>query len=447
MRIPFRHPFARTLLAMVLLLAGSIALYLLAARFPLDADLTQNTGNSLDPASVQALRQLPGPLHVTVFAPARDAQQGDMRSLISRFVGLYQRYKRDITLDFVDPKLHPDQARAAGIRANGEMVLEYEGRRAHLSMLNEQTFTNALLGLALRNQKLVMYVTGHGEPKLDGNANFDLGVFGNTLGARGFRVAPLNLALAQAVPDNASLLVITAPQADWLPGETAKVVHYVDRGGSLLWLIDPGSLHGLEPLAEKLGLVLPPGIVIDPDAAEMNAPETWTLGADYPPHPVTSDFNYSTAFPFARALDHVDSGPWRYNVLVDGAPRGWVSENIPKGKAKPRFDKQRDTPGPAVIALALTRALDDTSQRVVVVGNNAFLSNQYAGNGYNLDLGMNMANWLAGRDSAIIIPPRAARDTTVTLSRTQLAVLGIGLVIALPLLLMLAGGWLWWRRR
>jgi len=49
----------------------------------------------------------------------------------------------------------------------------------------------------------VLYLDGHGERKLDGAANHDLGDFGAQLAKRGFNSAPLNLVLAQEVPHNA----------------------------------------------------------------------------------------------------------------------------------------------------------------------------------------------------------------------------------------------------
>ena len=120
-------------------------------------------------------------------------------------------------------------------------------------------------------------------------------------------------------------------------------------------------------------------------------------------------------------------------MLVEVAARGWVSRNAPG--AAPRFDKQHDTPGPAVIAMALQRNINDREQRIVVVGNGAFLANSFAGNGGNVDLGVNMVNWLAGEEHLITLQPRAAKDSNLVLGKTQLAVIGIGFLFGLPLLL------------
>lgn len=291
-----------------------------------------------------------------------------------------------------------------------------------------------------------MYLDGHGERKLDGIANFDLGsLFGAKLKQNGFRIGSLNLALAQEVPNNVSVLVITQPQLDLMRGEVDKLLRYVDRGGNLLWLVDAEPLHGLERLAEKLDLVLPPGIVIDPAATEMNAPPTWSLGATYPLHAITRNFNLITAFPSARPLIWNENPDWQHSVLVEVAARGWVSRNRPSDQ--PLFDKQHDIPGPAVIAMALQRRINDRDQRIVVVGNGAFLANSYAGNGGNVDLGVNMVNWLAGEENLIMLQPRAAKDSSLVLSKMQLEIISSIFLIVLPLLLVGVGIYIWRKRR
>ncbi len=437
----------RNLLFVALLLATAIGLGYAVSRHPLQRDLTFNASNSLEPASISVLKQLSGPVNITVYATMQDARLGDIRKIIREFLSLYQRYKPDLKLVFIDPEKEPEKTREARIQLNGELVIEYAGRSEHLTQINEQTLTSALLRLAHTRNQTVMYLDGHGERKLDGRANHELGMlFGAKLKQNGFKINSLNLSIAQDVPDNASVLVITQPQVDLMPGEIDKLLRYVDRGGNLLWLVDAEPMHGLERLTEKLGLLLPPGVVIDPAATEMNAPATWSLGTTYLPHPVTRDFNLITAYPSARPVAWNESTEWKHQILVEVATRGWVTRSA-TGITNPHFDKQHDTPGPATIALALNRDINDKEQRIVVVGNGAFLANSFAGNGGNVDLGVNMINWLASDEQLITLQPRAAKDSNITLSKTQLGVISVSFLLGVPLLLAGFGTYIWWRRR
>ena len=447
----FNNPTLHNLLLLVVLLATALGLGYLATEYRLQHDLTHNASNSLSSASINALEQLNGPITITVYATEYDARLGDIRKIISEFLSLYQRYKNDIHLVFINPEKEAEQTRAANIQLNGEMVIEYAGRSEHLTKINEQIVTSTLLRLAHSSDQIIMYLDGHGERKLDGIANHDLGsLFGAKLKQNGFHLNSLNLALAQEVPDNVSVLVITQPRLDLMPGELDKLLHYVEHGGNLLWLLDPEPLHGLDQLAEKLGLLLPPGIVIDPAASGMNAPTNWSLGATYPPHAITRNFDLITAFPSARPLIWNENPKWQHHVLVEVASRGWVSHSMSASKSsakQPTFNKQQDTPGPVIIAMALQRNINDREQRIVVVGNGAFLANSYAGNGGNIDLGMNIVNWLTGEEHLITLQPRATKDSSLILSKTELNVISIGFLLALPLMLMCAGGYIWWKRR
>lgn len=430
---------------LVLFLLAVGLLVTLSREYTAQWDITRNSRNSLSQASLDLLKSLPGPVTITAYATRQDPRLGDVRKIIREFIRLYSLAKPDLTLRFVDPAEQPQQTRAAGIQANGEMVVEYQGRSEHLTTLNEQMLSSLLTRLARSGTRMAFYLDGHGERKLDGMANHDLGDFGRKLEAKGFKTASLNLTLAQDVPDNASLLVIASPQVDLMPGEVEKLKKYLEKGGNLLWLIDQEPLHGLQPLAEKLELVLTPGTVVDPDAEQLNAAPTIALGAVYGRHPATLGFNLVTAFPYARTVGFGEGKAWQATSLIEVAPRGWVETGKLDGTIA--YDKNRDTPGPATIAIALERSVEDRNQRVIVVGNGGFLSNTYLGNGGNLDLGLNLFNWLAGDDSLITIPTKAAQDTSLNLSKNAAAVIAIGFLIILPLAFIAIGIGTWWRRR
>ncbi len=428
---------------LLLLLTGLLGY--LAWETRVQWDVSQNKRNSLSQASVEVLQKMSGPISVTIYATAQDVRLGDIRKIISDFLALYQRVKPDFTLTFIDPAEQPKLAQEAGIEVNGEMVVAFAGRSEHLTTVNEQAFTNLLMRLARSSEKLVMSLTGHGERRLDGVANHDLGEFGKQLALKGFRTGALNLAIAQDVPANASMLIIASPQADLLEGEVDKLLAYIERGGNLLWLIDQEPLRGLQPLAEKLELTLTPGVVIDPQAQQLKAPITFALGANYGQHPVTQDFDYITVFPFARQIIVNESQEWRSVSLVEVAQSGWVESGKLEGDIT--FDQTHDVPGPVSVAAALSRTLQDREQRIVVIGSGHFLANTYLGNGSNLDFGINLINWLAGDEDLIAIQPRATLDSNLAFSQSALTVIAVIFLIVLPLAFLVSGVVVWRRRR
>jgi len=168
------------LFAALLVAAAGLAVYVTKdSRWQWDLTLSQR--NTLSQGTRDVLTKMQGPVTVTAYATRQDPNLGNLHQLIHDFIAPYQRVKPDLTLSFVDPREQPKQAAAANVRSNGELVIEYGARSEHLTELNEQTMANLLQRLARSQERLVMYVDGHGEPKLDGNANFDLGQFGGEL--------------------------------------------------------------------------------------------------------------------------------------------------------------------------------------------------------------------------------------------------------------------------
>ncbi len=434
-------------LFVVLLIALTALLAYLAREYRIEHDLTRAHRNTLSAATLEVLKQLDAPVSVTAYAVAKDTRGENLHRQIQDFLRPYQRAKPDIALTLVDPREQPRAAAAAGVRASVELVVEYRRRTEHLAEFNEQAFANMLMRLARGAERLVLWLDGHGERKLDGAANHDLGEFGRQLQQKGFRVNSVNLALAQEVPANAALLVIASPQVDVLAAEVQKIRRHFTGGGNLLWLIDPEPLRGLQPLAEMLGLVLTPGIVVDPRAAQLKASPAFAVGvaAGYSRHPVTGTLNLNTLFPFARQIGIIESEEWRATPLIEVAQRGWVETGKLDGNLS--FDKNRDFPGPVTIAVAFERNVGDRQQRVVVVGNGNFLSNTFLGNGGNLDLGVNIVNWLAGDDSLITIQPRSAADSRLEIDPVTLYLIAFSFLLALPLAFMITGAVIWWRRR
>ena len=239
--------YAVLLLALVMLLAW------VAREYRTEWDITANARNTLSQGAQDALKQLKGPVNITAYAVARDRDGNDLHNWIREKLLPWQKVKSDIALQLIDPRDDPKRTNAAGLRSPNELVIEYQKRSEHLPLgeFNEQNFVNTLTRLSRTSSAIVYWLDGHGERKLNGAANHDLGEFARELQLKGYKFAALNLSIAQDVPSNAALLIVSSPQSDLQEAEAAKVRRHVEAGGNLLWLIDPEPLRGLEPVDRK----------------------------------------------------------------------------------------------------------------------------------------------------------------------------------------------------
>lgn len=421
----------------------------LSREYHVSQDITQGNRNTLTEGSRNVLDQMKEPIDVTVFVSEDDAY----RKTINDFLSRYLRAKSDINVEYVNPAEDPKRAQDAGIKAEGELVVEYQKRSEHLiPPYAEQDMTNLLVRLARTEQRTVMYLDGHGERNLIGLKNHDLGDFGSQLEKKGFKLANPDLTLAQGVPTNGAMLVIASPQVDVSEVEAEKIRTYIESGGNLLWLLDDVDLNGLESIAQYLNLELTPGTVVDMSSSQYGADPKVAFASAYAEHPITKNFMLRTLFPEARKINARDSYEfgWEVTKLIDVAPNGWLETGKLDGKLN--FDDKSDLPGPINIAVAMERKYGKKGQRVVVVGNANFLSNTFISNGGNLDLGINIVNWLAGDDRLITIQPKPLKDVNVIIpsdpwNRFLAMAVFFGFRLVLPILLLVAGIVIWWKRR
>ncbi len=421
------------------------------------ADWTSQGRNTLSPASRELIARLDAPIEITAYAREEPVLRAHIQELVER----YRRHKGNIELRYVNPDAVPNQVRQLGITADGELIIEYRGRSEHLQTHTEQAMTNALQRVARGGERWLVFLAGHGERDPLGQANHDLGNWGQHLESRGFVVKSLNLAERGSLPEQTTVLVVAGPQVNLLPGEVAVVQRYLEEGGNLLWLVDPGPMRGLAPVAELLGLEFQPGVVVDPTTKLFGIENpAVALVTGYPFHPITQDFTLLTLYPEALGLQADPPEPWRAQAFLTTSGHAWSETGELAGEVS--YEEETDIGGPLDIGIALSRALDgDESesaveqatatqkafQRVVITGNGDFLSNAFLGNAGNLDLGMNIVNWLASDDTLIAIPAHVAPDLNLTLSRVHMAVIGFGFLVGLPALLLGSGVFIWLRRR
>lgn len=405
-------------------------------------DATRGRHHSLSPAALAILGRLSGPVQITCFVTS----DRDSRRSVRTFINRYQRYHSGITLDFVDPRQEPERAREWGGSRVGETFVTYQNRREHLAELREDTLSAALQRLLMTEPRTLLALTGHAERTLDGIANHDLGDFGQALTQRGFKILTLSLAEVPQIPNHIDLLILLSPQTRWLTGELRQLLDYVERGGNLLWLADPGDLQPLQDLSERLGIGFRPGVVVDPNGRDLGLNDpTITVVASYPNHPVTRDLRALTLFPGSVAVEPL-SPDWQAEPLLRSMAQTWNETGPIRGEVR-RQPHQGETAGPLTLGLALTRTLDSKEQRVAVIGDSDFLSNRYLANGGNLSLGLSLVRWLAAEDALVPLPLTVQPDRELVLTAPTQAFLGFGLLVGAPLAFLGVGLGVYLRRR
>jgi ABC-type uncharacterized transport system involved in gliding motility auxiliary subunit len=435
-------------IVLLVTIAGLLAW--LSTSYSLQADWTRNGRHTLSDISVKVLDSMPEVINVTAFA----TNQEGMRSTIQELLDRYQRYKSNVVLKFIDPTTSPTEARKLGVQRDGELVIDYQGRNEHISELSEQEITNALQRLGRKESKLIVFLEGHGERSPNNFANFDYSEWATQLKNRGFKIESVNLSKTSRLPEKTSVLVLSSPEVNIVPGEVSILLDYIEKGGNLIWFIDPSqSLLGLEDIAKKFNLIVQPGIIIDLVSSQLFGKASVVSITQYGKHPITDGLSYSTFFPQACGLSVNPPAGWDYTALLTTNSQAWAeTSSLSSGVVK--FDEKTDIMGPLDVGIALSHPLpktpeqqDAAEQRVVLLGDGDFLSNAFVGSSGNSDLAMKIINWTAHEDKFIEIPAKSASDLDFHLTSEAAIALGLIFLITLPLSLFGIGIVIWWRRR
>lgn len=120
------------------------------------------------------------------------------------------------------------------------------------------------------------------------------------------------------------------------------------------------------------------------------------------------------------------------------------------------FDEGDDPKGPLALAMASSRTdgggpMSDTpaveTDRLVVVGDSDFASNNSIGEPGNRDFFLNCVSWLVGKAQEIGIRPKKPELANLELSTRQMKGVVWVVLVAMPAGVILAGCVVWWLRR
>lgn len=450
----------------VLLVAGILVLVaLLANRYQFRWDTTPGQSQSLCAVTKALLAQVDKPLTLTVFYREGHADRQNARNLLERYTYNHPQVKYSL----VDPEREPLKAREAGVRFQGNVLLEYEGRRQMADRPDEEALTNALRKVLKPEPRKLYFLTGHGEREVTDGQPTGLQLARRALENEGYEVKSLNLLSVPEVPQEAAVVVVASPKKPLLAPELAALKAYLARGGRLLVMLEAFVNGGLTDFLAGYGVDLDDGIILDENQVSraLGANAVMPLVVQYGPHRITQNFqNMVTIYPLARPLTlkrEIKGVAWL--PLATTTATSWErlgKEALKKGMAT--LDPRRDRKGPFTVAalgeinLEANKSAqgkdqaqvetkpEETKTYMVVFGDVDFIANPYFNLFGNGDLFLNTVNFLAGEEKQITLR-QDRKPQPLTLTAGQVWTLFFTSLVVFPLVMLVAGVWAYRRRR
>jgi ABC-type uncharacterized transport system involved in gliding motility auxiliary subunit len=379
----------------------------------------------------------------------------DKSTNFSRAKDLLDRYSNlsgKLKVNYIDPDKKPDQARIDGVRNYGSIFVVNGLKKEEAKSLSEEEVTGALIRTLKTGGNTACFATGSGELDTEGSDRGGISMFKAALDKSNFKTKTISFFEKTEVPADCTVIVIAGPKRDYLPQAIDGIKKYLDAGGKGLFLIDPAIDFGhgdansgspaLAKMLEGYGVTLDNDLVIDASGVGQlfGFNEASPIVSKYESHPITSPMTgQATVFPISRSLE-VKSPATK---LFETSSNSYATTKLTPPIS---IDPAKDKKGPFTLAAAGTAG---SKGRIVVVGSSSAAANQIFGISQvgNRDLFLNMMNWLTADEDLISIRPKDPEDRRITMTRSQMTVLFYTSVIFFPLIIIISGVGVWWRRR
>jgi ABC-type uncharacterized transport system involved in gliding motility auxiliary subunit len=172
------------------------------------------------------------------------------------------------------------------------------------------------------------------------------------------------------------------------------------------------------------------------------------LVTSYDSHAIVTDMRgHVTGFPLARSLESKNGDKTNVQKLFSTSESSLATKKLNSPEINP--DDPKNIKGPLLLGVAGTynTGKENSQGRFVVIGNSSWAANSFLAFNGNRDLALNTINWLASDEDLISIHPKDREDRRITLTQSQMTWLKISSQFFLPLIVIVGGLSVWWRRR
>ncbi|MBP7652607.1 Gldg family protein [Candidatus Dependentiae bacterium] len=469
-------------------------------------DCTKSNIYSLSDYTEKVLDKIKNPMHIWVFIPSNIELYENIQELLNT----YKSYNKNIAIEYIDPiknQLKANEiAKKYNLTSPDLVIFEYDeqvkyvtyndiveydyiyGRTPKISSFKgEQKFTSIILSIIEKEKKTVYFTEGHNERKIESSESYDgFDILKQEILEKGnFNVKPLLTVTLEKIPDDCSLLVILAPEFDFLQEEIKLISEYLESGGKLMVCLEPSigkkdhKLLLFSNFLKKYGIHFDNTLLLDPSNNFPLFGKGSIVASEYDHTGITkflSERKLPSIFNISTSLSEIPTDKnVKIKTLIKTSESAFQEKNLTdlKNIKYNKTDNSQKQYGIALLSepdklenidsqdMKLNNSVKyETSQissnklycknegfALLAVGDADFMSNNLINNAGNLTFVRNAINYLTEKKELISFPAKSPEKVQLTLASNDMFFIFFVSLIALPVISILSGILIWWRRK
>ncbi len=461
----FKYGGYATLMTAVVL-AILVIVNLVVGQIPYKLDLTENRMFSLSDQTDTILKNLDQEVQIIGLY-----KTGQENAMFDEILQRYRRANKNISITYVDPIKNPTFSskytkdgtslrEGSYIVESGDKykVIDYYdlfnvrsdqyGNTQAESLAMEQRITGAIHYVTAESLPVVYTLEGHMEKSLPYQLRQQMEL-------ENYEVKNLSLITEDSVPDDATILMIIAPQRDITSEEEQKLRDYLENRGRAVFLMDisENQMPNFDALLKSYGVGINRAVVIEGDRNHYFQNPAWIV-PEMQSHAIISPMKTKKMHVLAigaQGVEDLDVKKRTIEIepLLVTSDNAWGRTDLASTTPE---KEEGDLEGPFNIAVAISdkewnqkeNKYDET--KLVVMGDADFLDPQFASIG-NFDFVLNSLSWLQDVKENISIRPKSLVSNYLNINAFQKLVLAGVTVILIPLIVLGLGLVMWLRRR
>lgn len=291
-------------------------------------DVSDNKIYEITDTSRSLLKKLDKKVELKVLADEKDV---DKR--IHTFIGKYAALSKNVSVEWVDPVLHPSVLSENDAQSDTILVsckdtnkstqiafsdiIQYDmssyyttGTAQESAFDGEGQLTSAINYVTNDVDKKVYRTAGHGEASLGSGLT-------EMMEKSNLSTEELNLVMSPSVPEDCDLLILNGPEKDISEEEKDALSAYLSKGGNVMLFLGASEekLPNLEALMKEYGLALEEGYIADMSRCYQN-----NYYYIFPQLSVTGDLAKGLSSEMVMAINSkgmTETDPARDSITVD----------------------------------------------------------------------------------------------------------------------------------